>query len=124
MATNGNGLTAKECIAVVDGSKGFVTVIAKRLGITRSYVYQLQKKFSTFADAIKDEREGNKDFAESKLMEQINDGNVTAIIFYLKTQAKDRGYVERWEQTGKGGGPIDVRFKEAIVELPNEPVED
>ena len=44
-----------------------------------------------------DEREGLKDFAEGKLMQQIDGGNITAIIFYLKTQAKDRGYIEKVE---------------------------
>ena len=37
------------------------------------------------------------DFSESKLLEQINDGNLTAIIFHLKTKGKKRGYVEKSE---------------------------
>jgi hypothetical protein len=40
----------------------------------------------------------------------IKAGNVTAIIFYLKTQAKDRGYVERQELTGADGGKLQVEY--------------
>lgn len=35
------------------------------------------------------------DFAESKLMEAINNNELTGIIFYLKTKHKHRGYIER-----------------------------
>ena len=98
-----NGLTAEEVIAGVEGSRGFITVVASRLGISRNHVYRLAKKYTSVAAAIKTEREKNKDFAEGKLMEGIQSGNMTAIIFYLKTQAKDRGYVERQEVTGRDG---------------------
>ncbi len=94
-----NGITAEQAIEAVRETKGFVTTIAKRLGITRQYVYKLADKFPTVKAAIEEEREGVKDFAEGKLLEQINAGNVTAIIFYLKTQAKSRGYIERMETT-------------------------
>ena len=42
-------------------------------------------------------RETAIDHVESKLMGAIDDGNVTAIIFFLKTQGKSRGYTERSE---------------------------
>ena len=99
-------ITQKQAIEAVRGSRGFITAIAKRIGCERSHVYNLQKKWPKFAQAIIDEREALKDFAESKLFGQIDDGNTTAIIFYLKTQAKDRGYIERQELTGADGGPI------------------
>ena len=107
---NGNGFTAEQCIEATKGSRGFVTTIANRLGCSRTYVYQLARKFSTFQQAIDDEREGNKDFVEGKLMKAINDDNITAIIFYLKTQAKDRGYVEKQElqHSGEITTPIQV----------------
>ena len=46
------------------------------------------------------------DFAESELMKLIKDGNVAATIFFLKTQGKARGYIERQEVTGADGAPI------------------
>lgn len=94
---SGNGITAEQAIAAVRETKGFVTTIAKRLGCSRKHVYTLADKFPTVKAAIEEEREGVKDFAEGKLLEQINAGNITAIIFYLKTQAKGRGYIERLE---------------------------
>ena len=93
-------ITAKQAIEAVQNSKGFITTVAKQLGCTRGNVYALMKKFPTVEQAIKDERETLKDFAEGKLFQQIDDGNTTAIIFYLKCQAKERGYVERQEISG------------------------
>lgn len=88
-------ITAKEAIEAVKDSKGFVTTIAKRLGCSRSNVYALMNKFESVNQAVIDEREQLKDFAESKLFQQMDKDNIAAIIFYLKTQAKDRGYIER-----------------------------
>ena len=36
--------------------------------------------------------------AEGKLMKKINVEDTTSIIFYLKTQGKERGYIEKSEQ--------------------------
>ena len=80
------------------GSKGFVTLIAKRAGVSRQQIYNLLKKWPDCQELLEDEREGNLDVVETKLMEQILAGNTTATIFYLKTQGKSRGYVERVEQ--------------------------
>lgn len=43
---------------------------------------------------MRDVDEGLIDLSESRLMQAINDGNLTAIIFYLKTKGKSRGYIE------------------------------
>lgn len=90
-------ITAEQAIEAARGSKGFVTTVAKRLDCSRPTVYKLLEKYSTFRQALEDERETVKDFAEGKLFQQIDSGNITAIIFYLKTQAKDRGYIEKQE---------------------------
>ena len=55
--------------------------------------------------AIVDEiQESLIDNAESKLQKLINEDSPVAILFYLKTRAKSRGYIERQETdiTSKG----------------------
>ena len=39
--------------------------------------------------------EDQLDIAESKLFQHIEDGNIPALLFYLKCKGKDRGYIER-----------------------------
>ena len=87
--------TAEDIIQVVKGSKGVISAIATRLGVTRKTVYNYIDRYATVKQAIADERESMKDYAEGKLYQHIKEDNLTALIFYLKTQASDRGYVER-----------------------------
>lgn len=107
---NGNGITLQEAIDAARGSKGFVTQIAARLACSRRHVYNLMDKWVTFREAVEDERESLKDFAEGALLKKINSGDTASIIFFLKCQAKERGYVERQEITGKGGSDLTFRI--------------
>lgn len=101
-----NGISETKAIKAARGSNGFVTSIAKTLKCSRTHVYNLMEKYPNFKQAVADERENIKDFAEGALITEMRKGNITAIIFYLKCQAKDRGYVERQEITGKDGEPF------------------
>lgn len=53
--------------------------------------------------------ERNLDLAECGLLDAINAGNLTAIMFYLKTKGKHRGYAERHQIEGKNGAPVEVK---------------
>lgn len=86
---------ASEIIEAVRGSKGVISAIATRLHVERQTVYSYMERYATVKQAIEDERESMKDYAEGKLYQHIKEDNITALIFYLKTQASDRGYVER-----------------------------
>lgn len=103
-------ITKKEVLKAVKGSSGLVTAIAKRMACSRKHFYTLMKKWPEVAEAVEDEREGMKDFTEGQLMKNIRDGKEASIFFYLKTQCKDRGYVERQEWTGKDGGPMEHKM--------------
>jgi hypothetical protein len=91
--------SAQQAIKAIKDSQGFVTTIAIRLDCTIATVYNLQKRYPSVAEALEAEREKMLDFAESKLFKQIDAENITAIIFFLKTQGKKRGYIERQEAT-------------------------
>jgi len=88
-------ITAGQAAQAITNSKGFITQAAKMLGCSRTHLYNLIKKHATVKEALTDAREEMKDFAESKLFAGIKDGNPTLIIFFAKTQMKDRGYTER-----------------------------
>ena len=64
-------------------------------GISRQIFYNWMDKDPEFAEAVEEVNEANVDFVESALLQKINDGDTTTIIFYLKTKGKSRGYVEK-----------------------------
>lgn len=95
---------------------GIVTTAASQVGISRNTHYtwmQEDPDYKAEVDAIADMA---IDFAESSLQRQIQDGNTTATIFFLKTKGKERGYVERQEVTGINGSGIVIQ----IVDTPSE----
>ena len=114
MPKNGNGhngrYTAAQVAEAITEAKGFVSTAAKRLGCGRTTIYRYIDKYATVKQAVDDAREDMKDFAEAKLFQLIKSENITAIIFYLKCQAKDRGYIDRvqHEHSGRDGGPIET----------------
>ena len=100
--------TAEEIIDALKQADGYISKTMSLLGCSAQTVYNYRDRMPTVAQAWKDIREKRHDFVENALHKAIKDGNVTAMIFYLKTQAKDRGYVERQEITGAEGGPLQI----------------
>ena len=97
----GSGLTAAQMISAITEAKGFVTKACDILKCSRKTFYVYLKKYSTVQEALEDTREKRHEWVESKLMKAVGKDNLTAIIFYLKTQGKHLGYVERQEiETG------------------------
>jgi hypothetical protein len=98
--------SAQDAINAIRKANGFVSHAADALGISRTQLYRIINDKPTVKEALHDTREAMKDFAESRLLANIREGKEASIFFYLKTQAKDRGYIERQELTGADGGPI------------------
>jgi len=104
-------LSVEKITQGLEKAKGNVTVCANLLGCSRKQIYVWFEKHPELLE-VRDEAENQiLDLAESKLAQQINDSNMTAIIFLLKTKGRKRGYVERIEQETSGqlkltGAPV------------------
>lgn len=109
-AINGTGLWSPKEPNKITNSFGNITIIAQRLGVSRNTVYSYRREWATVDEAIETGRETLKDFVENKMAEKIMGGDTTLMIFYSKTQMKDRGYVERQEHTGPDGDSIPIRI--------------
>lgn len=106
----------RQMLNALKAQLGIVSSAAVQTGINRDTHYYWMKHDPDYAKAVKMLGEQAIDFAESKLFELIKgvsirvpnkdpngpptivytrEPNVAACIFYLKTKAKHRGYVER-----------------------------
>lgn len=93
--------------------------IASSLGASASTVYNRLRDDEDFSEAVKRGEARGIGAVASRLMEQINEGNTTAMIFYLKSRA---GWKEtnRQELTGADGGAVKVEEKIDLAGIPLE----
>lgn len=100
--------TANQMIEALREKHGNLSAAARYLNCSRNTISRYIEQYPTVKAVADEERETLIDFAENQLFKQVQDGNITAIIFTLKTIGKSRGYVERQEVTGANGGAIIV----------------
>ena len=74
-----------------------ITATCTALGISRKTFYEWKEKKKKLAEGLEAAEESIIDFAESKLVEHINNDDVQGLIFFLRTKGKKRGYVEKTE---------------------------
>ena len=97
METNKTDKLKSKLLQALEDHKGIISISCKAIGINRSTYYDWMAKDEQFKKAVDEIQDVAIDFVESKLFQQIDEGNPTSTIFYLKTKAKKRGYVERQE---------------------------
>ena len=68
----------------------YIKDIAAKMGISVSTVYDWMNKNPKIAAAIKKGRDKSIDMVENALFKSAINGNVTAMIFYLKNRAPER----------------------------------
>jgi hypothetical protein len=89
--------TEEQVETAIYEERGNITATAKRLGCTPQTVYSYVEESQELQYAVMYAREIRKDEYEAALDKRREAGSDAAIIFFLKTQAKDRGYIERHE---------------------------
>lgn len=118
-------------IQSLEQHNGIVSSACAAIGTPRSTYYMWLNNDPEFKAAVDEIQDVAIDFVESKLMEKINGVSTqtynskgepviyelppsdTAIIFFLKTKGKKRGYVERVEHEQIGAIQIVVSDEDA-----------
>lgn len=98
--------TPQQVIEALKQTKGMRFLAAQRLGCSHDTITNYINRYASVRDAADAQRGEMVDTAELKLWQSIQNGEAWGITLCLKTLGKERGYVERTEQTGKDGGPI------------------
>lgn len=92
-----NSLLKSAMVQAMEKSLGIVTTACRNVGIGRDTHYRWMRDDNEYRQQIESIEGMALDLAESKLHEEILGGNTAAIIFFLKTKGKKRGYVEKQE---------------------------
>lgn len=90
-------------------SAGILKPACDAMNVDRKTVWRWRQSDEKFDEAYKECQEIAVDFAESALLKNIQAGDTTAIIFFLKTRGRERGYVEKQQ--------IDATVKGAEVKV-------
>jgi len=128
---------------LLETKMGNVTDVSKAIKINRATFYKWLNADEKLKEIVEDQKEANIDFAESQLRKlmtgytipesKVYQGEVTivdkhigpdtgATIFYLKTQGKHRGYVERSEY-GYEDIAEQINFNLNIIDSPKKKAE-
>jgi hypothetical protein len=92
-----NDILKKNMIEALEKSLGIVTTACRMVGISRETHYRWLREDEAYKEAVEGIADIALDFVESKLHKQIEEGEVSSTIFYLKTKGKKRGFVEKQE---------------------------
>ena len=109
-----------DLLAALAANSGIVASACRAANVSRMTYYRYYNEDPDFKEKADDVKELQKDFAESLILKKMKEGDTTMIIFYAKTQMKDRGYVERKELVGKDGEPLAAKQEVDISKLTTE----
>jgi hypothetical protein len=76
--------TVEEVAQALEEAGGFVPGAAKRLGCSEEVILDYMDRFPVLEELVSE--------IEEKLLRKIEKGDLKAIIFYLRTFGKKRGY--------------------------------
>jgi hypothetical protein len=110
-------VSPEQVLAAIPGTYGIQSMIARKCGVSGRTIRRIMNEDSRVEDAVLQAREDLKDFAEAQLIKLIQEKNLIAILFFLKCQAKARGYVERQEITGADGEPVTLTLSDRLRQL-------
>jgi len=84
-----------DMIKALEQSLGIVTAACRTVGIERKTHYLWLEQDPDYAASVAAIQEQALDYVEQQLFKLVQNMETAAIIFYLKTKGKGRGYIER-----------------------------
>lgn len=84
----------KQFIEALEFNLGHFTNACRSINVNKSSVYDWLKEDDEFKKAVKDVDVQLCEMVESELYKKIKNGDTQAIIFFLKTKGKKRGWAE------------------------------
>jgi hypothetical protein len=99
-----------ELVPLLENNKGNVAAVARKFGVSRGTILNRVNESPTLQKVLHDARESMLDNAESVLYAKVLAGSTPELIFFLKTQGKSRGYIEKFEQENTGETVLRVKY--------------
>lgn len=84
--------TTDDIKKALDDNYGVVVHAAKSLGVSKTWLYKKLNASKTLQDHLAEIRNDIVDMAEYRLRERVDAGDVTAIIYTLRSMGKRRGW--------------------------------
>jgi hypothetical protein len=89
---------------------GWVMLAARNLGCDSHTIRSRLARSPELQEILDHVREDHLDLAESKLLERIEKGELSAITFYLKCQGRHRGWVEKQLIDQTINQPVEIKI--------------
>lgn len=101
--------TIAQVVQALQNSAGINAGAAAQLKCSGSTIARYRAAYPEIETAVAEIEEDTLDLAETQLVKKLQDGSLAAILYYLSTKGKARGWVKRYESTGPDGKPLQVQ---------------
>lgn len=100
--------TNARIIEALRASGGVVTLAADKCGVVRQTMAKWIANNKSLRAACDEITEEMVDIAEAQMIGLVRAGDRESVKFFLRCKGKGRGWNDRIEVVGKGGGPIET----------------
>ena len=107
MSCAGPEIKQEDLASALRATNGLIYRAARDLGCSAKTIYNRVDADPFLREIVEESRGQHVDAAENSLRKAVEDGEAWAVCFTLKCLAKNRGYVERIEHTGKDGEALE-----------------
>ena len=104
-------------IKAIEQTRGLVGLACRRAGVSDRTHRDWMNRYPDYAQKFHDAVGIGYDMVEFRLLEKIDEGDVTAMRTFLAARCKERGYgISRSEQSGINGRAIEVNSNSPTME--------